>query len=226
MELLKLIWGKWGWIVTLIFVGLFTYKMLVPPEITTVEKTVIDAEWQKSMTKKVDSVKTELTTQMSGMRKELELYREMAKDIKTVQSTVERYDPNTGKLIEKILNVVSEDKSKSSTTTTSTIDATSTASTNATTASAEATNSADEGKSKEVDSKTTIQNPQPIVSIMGGVGFKTLDGFKPTDADVGANVNLFGLKVTAIESYDFTGEQSEVKDRFKTHLMITVLELK
>jgi cobalamin biosynthesis Mg chelatase CobN len=221
MEWLK---SKGSWILVVIFAGLFAWKML-SPEIKTTDRLVEDTTWKKTMDQKIDTLTTQFSTQMSSMQKQLDIYKEIAKNVKTVSDGIERYDPNTGKLIEKIYKTVTEDKSKTTSTTESSTTATTASSTASTASSTGTTASTDSGAQHIVDNKTSVTNPQAIASLSAGLGMKTLDGFKPSDADLAVHVNLFGIKAMAMESYEFIGQQ-DIKDRFKTHVLVTIVEFK
>lgn len=226
MEWLKGLLGKYGWQIGLaVFAGLFAWRMLMPPEVKTVERLIVDTKWQESMTQKVNSLVTAFATQMSTIHRDLETYKQMAKDMKIVQSTVEKYDPVSGKLVERILSAVTDSHSTASSSASATTSATNTATSGSTASASGSTVSTGAGTSHSVDTTTTTKNPQAIVSLFIGAGFKTIDGFNPSDIDLGAHINVFGLKVTAMESYEFLGGR-EFKDRLKTHLAVTVMELK
>jgi len=226
MDKIKAFLLKWGWLVGLIFAGLFVLKMLFPTVQTkTVEKLVTDTVWQKTMEQKVDLLTTQFATQMATMNKQLSVYKQIAEDLKVVKTETDLYDPNTGKLVKKILDTVTESKTQASSTTTATTGATNIASTGSTSSSTATGTVTDAGHQHTTDSTVTTKNPQPILTLIGGLGLGTFNTFLPTTADLSVYINIFGIKALVMEDYNFTAGPA-FKDRFTTHLGIPVLEIK
>lgn len=202
------------------------YKAIFPsPTTKETIKYVVDEAWKKTMTQKMESLTTSFTTQMATLNQQLSVYKQVAEDLKVVKNQTEYYDPNTGKLIKRILDTVSEKKESSSSTTNATTAGSSTATTATTTASTSATSTTDSGTSHSAGSDTKTTNANAWLSLYGGLGFSTFDTFKLDSANITAQVNLFGMKAFVMEDYKFVG-QVDFKDRFNTKFALCVMEFK
>jgi hypothetical protein len=205
LNILNMIKKYWWLVLSIISALSVLWGLLKPP----IEQIKFISHVDTTMVDKLKIDIDRLTTQNSIITKQLTTSKELNKNI----NTHEEYYPD-GKLKSRDIIDKSTFTSATSVTTTNTVYIT-----------IKEKDTVDHSTSTHIVSNTTenkTTSAVPVFELYGGLGFKTLDNFVPSDVVIQGRFDLFGIKFSLQEQYDFL-INTEFKNRFKTILLINIL---